>query len=358
LTPDRRLAVVVSGFPRRSETFALAELCALEEMGCLEVIFSTKPGEAGATQPDVDRLRHRVRLLSGDPASQAAEAARFIGATRVAGVHAYFAHTPAEVALGLAVRLDVRFGFSVHARDARKIPRSELHSRAQRAACVIACNTDVTAEFAGSGARVQVVPHGIDLRRFAPAPTRERPDLRLLAVGRLVPKKGFDVLLDALSCVHVPWRLRLVGDGPERVDLVAKAARLGLLDRVSFCGAMTHDDLPLEYRDADVVIVPSVRDASGDCDGLPNVLLEAMATGRAVVASNIGATASAIRDGGTGILVPAGDATVLASVLSWLAGNPARRSALGAAARRAAELHFDVSRCTRRFAAVLQDAYA
>lgn len=352
-----RVVVIVSGFPRHSETFALAELNALDRAGMLAAMFSTKPGEDGPCQPAAQLLLERVRLLAGEPAAQAAEAARHLAGIRVSGVHAYFAHTPAEVAGELARRLGVRFGFSVHARDARKIARRDLFDRARRAACVVACNTDVAREFDGSGARVRLVRHGVDLERFF-ARRSSSGRFTMLAVGRLVEKKGFHVLVDAVSRLAGEWQLRIVGDGPEKNALVALARDHGVVDRITFCGAMTHDVLPAEYNRADIVVVPSVCDSSGDRDGLPNVVLEAMASSAAIVATDAGAIPSAIRDGETGIVVPAGDPAALASALSRLAAGPDVRRRLGDAARAAVEREFDAGTCAGAFVSVLREAYA
>jgi glycosyltransferase involved in cell wall biosynthesis len=251
----------------------------------------------------------------------------------------------------------VPFGFSVHARDARKIARLDLFDRARRATCVVACNTDVAGEFDGSGARVTLVRHGVDLDRF-PARRDSSGTFTLLAVGRLVEKKGFHVLIDAVSRLGSTWRLRIVGDGPEKDALAAGARGCGIADRVAFCGAMTHDVLPREYRRADVVVVPSICDSSGDRDGLPNVVLEAMASSAAIVGTDAGAITSAIRDGATGLIVPAGDAIALASALARLAAAPGLRRRLGDAARAAVEHEFDACRCAGTFVSVLREAYA
>ena len=223
----RRIAVVMSGFPRRSETFALGELLALEERGVLDSIFATKPGEAGLTQPGCERLLGKLRVLpEGDPARQAAYVAGRLASRRVGGVHGYFAHTPAEVAARAARLLGLPYGFSTHARDARKVAPHVLAERASKAACVVACNTDVAEEILRGGGAVHLLPHGVDLRRFRPRPQRDSEELRLLAVGRLVEKKGFHVLLDAASLLDLPFRLRIVGSGPER-EQFAECERLG-----------------------------------------------------------------------------------------------------------------------------------
>src|SRR5919107_3054818 len=210
----------MSGFPRRSETFALGELLALEERGALAAVFATKPGEAGLSQPGCERLTSKVQALpEGDPARQAAFIADRLAGRRVGGVHGYFAHTPAEVAARAADLLGVPYGFSTHARDARKVAPRVLAERSRKAACVVACNTDVAEEILRGGGAVHLLPHGVDLRRFKPRPRRDSEELRLLAVGRLVEKKGFHVLLAAAARFDFPFRLRVVGSGPERERL-------------------------------------------------------------------------------------------------------------------------------------------
>jgi glycosyltransferase involved in cell wall biosynthesis len=352
------IVVILSGFPRRSETFALAEVSALAAAGRLAAVFATKPGEDGPMQPDALRIASRVRVLCGDPASQADQAAAALKGIAVAGVHAYFAHEPSEVGAALADRLGVPFGFSVHARDARKVLRGELHARARRAACVIACNADVAREFDGSQAPLHIAPHGVDLERFKPNGRRDSSELRLLAVGRLVQKKGFDVLLDALSTLDIPWRLRLIGEGPDREHLIARSTVRGVAHRVCFCGPKTHDELPQEYQRADVVVVPSVQDQSGDRDGLPNVVLEAMASGCVVVASDVGAISSAVQHRRTGLLVRPHEVDGLASALETVAHDVEGRRWLGHAARRFVEREFDVVDCTARLISILDAVYA
>ncbi|WDT82844.1 MAG: glycosyltransferase (plasmid) [Candidatus Manganitrophus sp.] len=106
-----------------------------------------------------------------------------------AGVHGYFAHTPAEVASHVAGRLGVPYGFSVHALDLRKVPAEVMDWRAGKAACVIACNRDAAAEISRSGAKVKLISHGVDIDRFHPTPLTLCEPVRLLVVGRLVEKK-------------------------------------------------------------------------------------------------------------------------------------------------------------------------
>ena len=158
--------------------------------------------------------------------------------------------------------------------------------------------------------------------------------------------------------MRAPFRLQIVGEGPERDALREAIALAGLDGRVELCGARTHAELPAVYAAADVVVVPSVVDRSGDRDGLPNVILEAMASVRPVVASALEGFETAVVDGETGVLVPAGDASALAEALDALGRAAPLRHRLGENARRRAEHEFDLGRCTERFLAVVRAAYA
>ena len=354
-----KLGVVTSGFPRTSETFVLNELLALEARGLLGPIFATKPAEDARAHPGAERLLPRVRVLPPvSPREQAALVAAALAQSGVSGVHAFFAHTPAEVAREAAARLGIPYGFSVHARDVRKIAPRDLRERAADAACVAACNPDVAAEVGAAGGEATLLPHGVDVARFRPSPEPPEPPIALLAVGRLVPKKGFDVLVDAVARLEVPFRLRIVGEGPERRRLARRIARAGLVDVVTLEEPLTHDELPKTYQAAHVVVVPSVRDAAGDRDGLPNVVLEALACGRTVVASDIAAVGTAVRHDETGLLVPPGDAAALAAAIEHAASSPDLRSRLGRAGRACVEQKFDLEACTARLAQHLEAAYA
>ena len=354
-----KLVMLMSGFPRRSETFALNELIALDRAGCLEAVFATKPGEPGVRQPGAERLMEKVRVLApGTPAEQAEEVVDCLDGTPVTAVHGYFAHVPTEVAAKAARRLGVPYGFSVHAVDARKVSRAGLAERARDAACVIACNPDVAGDLKRAGAPVQLMPHGVDLARFKPTPPPPAEVLTILAVGRLVEKKGFPVLVEAASRLLAPFRLRIIGEGPMRGEIEAAIAARRLGDRVELAGPRTHDDLPGEYAAAHIVVVPSITDAKGDRDGLPNVVLEAMSSGRPVVASDVGAVSSAVVDGRTGVLVPAGDAEALAGALEFLADQPDMRERLGREARARVEADFELNSCTARLRAFLETVYA
>ena len=354
-----QIAVIVSGFPRRSETFAVNELLALAKRDALAAVFATKPGDG--TQPPLgsERLSQYLTVLPNDtPDRQAAVVAYALKHRNIKAVHGYFAHQPAEVAWHAAERLRLPFGFSVHAKDARKISSSELGLRAKRAACVIACNRDVATTIKRTGARVQLIPHGVDLERFQVSPLPPSGSFQILAVGRLVEKKGFHFLIDAVSRLNFPFQLRIIGEGPEQQRLSEMISAYGLSSQVTLCGPRTHDQLPEEYARAHVVAVPSIVDKEGDRDGLPNVVLEAMASGRAVVACKTGAIDAAVRDEQTGLLLPAGDPLLLALALIRLAYDLPLRRRLAVNARDSVEQHYEMKSCSERFCHLLEEAYA
>jgi glycosyltransferase involved in cell wall biosynthesis len=357
VSPDP-IVMVTSGFPRVSETFALGELLALEAQGMLGAVFATKPGDGAPVQPGVADLPRPVQVLPpGSPAEQAAAMLERLGGRRVRAFHGYFAHQPAAVAQAAAAATGGRFGFSLHALDARKVPPAELTARARAARVVVACNRDAAEPVRQPGVPLRLIPHGVDLRRFRPRPSPAGDVLRLLAVGRLVPKKGLDVLIEAARRLPMPFELRIVGHGPERERLRAAIQAGGLGDRVWLAGPVTHADLPACYAAAHVVVVPSVVDASGDRDGLPNVVLEAMASGRPVVASDVAAIGTAVAHRRSGLLVPPGDPDALAAAITELATAPCLRAAFGAAARRRVERDFELGHCTRRLGRALEEAY-
>jgi len=356
---DGKIVMILSGFPRRSETFALNEVLALEQRGALAAIFATKAGESVATQPAGKALLRRVHVLKeADCARQAEEMTGLLKGTVIAGVHGYFAHAPAEVAERVATQLGTRFGFSVHAKDARKVAPDVLSARARKAACVVACNCDVADELRNSGANVHLVPHGVDLERFVPQPFPEMKLLKLLAVGRLVEKKGFHVLIEAAARLRAPFQLNIVGEGPEEERLTELIRRHHLESKVRLCGPKTHEDLPEAYSRAHVLVAPSIVDQSGDRDGLPNVVLEAMACGRPVIASDVGALGSAVIHDETGLLTQPGNAESLAAAIALLAEQHSVLEQLGMRARERVQRQYDVRRCTERFHNLLRSAYA
>jgi Glycosyltransferase len=226
----------------------------------------------------------------------------------------------------------------------------------RRARAATAMNTQMCEMLLTLGApaqRTQVLSMGaqVDRIRDGAAHVHTTPG-RLLFAGRLVEKKGVEVLLRALRLLpdNLEWSLRVVGDGPLRADLERAAAGLP----VRFLGQLGLAELAEEYGTSEVIVLPSVRAASGDQDGLPVVLIEAMAAGRAVVASALSGIDAAISDGHSGLLVPPGDPTALADALTQLLTDASLRERLGENARSRAD-EFSVEAVGERYVSLLRD---
>lgn len=196
----------------------------------------------------------------------------------------------------------------------------------------------------------EVLPMGADLDYIRPlAAAVSREPGRVLFVGRLVEKKGLTHLIDAVRMLpDVPLALHVVGDGPLRADLEAQAAGLP----ITFLGALGRTELAAEYGASTVAVFPSVAAASGDQDGLPVALLEAMSAGTAVVVSRMPGLAEAVVDGDSGLVVTPGSPTELAEAIRRVVTDEAttERLAKGAAAR--AE-EFSVPAIGRRYVELL-----
>ncbi|SEJ65717.1 glycosyltransferase [Demequina mangrovi] len=197
------------------------------------------------------------------------------------------------------------------------------------------------------GARVGSLAH--DDRQTAKPATRKHP-VHLLAVGRLVEKKGFDVLLEAMRRTHARLDLTIVGDGPERARLEAQAEGL----RVTFLGQLGRAELDAALSRSGIAVFPSRRAASGDQDGLPVAMLEAMGAGCAVVASDLPGLNEAIQAGHSGVLVPEGDPDALARSLEVIVEDQELRAALGVAARERAQ-EYSVEAVGARYRALFHD---
>lgn len=243
-----------------------------------------------------------------------------------------------------------------------------------QASAVTACSPDLTARALGLGARAATtttIPYGVDPVRFRPATPDERAAVRaglgltegerlVLAGGRLVYKKGLDVAIDAFAGDAVrevgPARLVIFGYGDLAEELRAQAARLGLADRVLFAGRLERDRIPALFAAADLFLLPSVHDHAGNVDGLPNTLLEAMATGLPIVASNVVGVPTVIDDGVHGLLVPERDAAALGAAVAALLRDPARAAKLSKAARARVERELTWPQIAGRFLGVYRAA--
>lgn len=239
-----------------------------------------------------------------------------------------------------------------------------------RAAWLTACSDELMQRALALGAdenKTEWIPYGADAKAFHVKPDDvqrvraqlqlQNDDVMILAVGRLVYKKGFEFLFAAMPQIlqRAPnARLVLVGYGDLRADLETQAQALGLNGHVTFAGRVPRQEIPAYFGAADVVCVPSVRDDAGNVDGLPNVVLEGMAAGKAIVASNIAGFPDVLDDGASGVLVPEKNPVALADALVALAHDARLRDAMGARAREKIHTRLNWENVARRFIQVYE----
>jgi colanic acid/amylovoran biosynthesis glycosyltransferase len=318
--------------------------------------------EALADGAILENLRARPGLAPQAPAFLLAEMASVRGAVRSFRPHVAHLHwiLPQGLA-GLVAAPGLPFVASALGADAYALqdPVSRALKRAvlSRAAAVTTMSSDMRTRLLALGApeaRTHVLPVGADLpavRRHANS-VRKVPG-RILFAGRLVEKKGLSILLRALRELgsRQEWSLHVVGDGPLRESLTAEAHGLP----VTFRGKQPREDLARAMASAELAVFPSVPAASGDQDGLPVALVEAMGLECCVVASRLPGIDTAIESGRTGTLVPPGDPSELAAALAELLNEPERRRRLGKAAGARAE-EFSVDAVGARFVELLEEA--
>ncbi|HEY1013354.1 MAG TPA: glycosyltransferase [Herpetosiphonaceae bacterium] len=315
-------------------------------------------GYAGALQNDV---RMRGAALAVAPLALVAGwrlAWRLTAAQPFDLIHAHWAIPNGITALPVARGRGLPLLVSLHGSDIsvaeRGAPTALAASLVLRsAAAVTAPSSDLTTRAAALGAApgaLHVLPYCVDAAAFRPDPAagaafRAKHGLGaatplLFTVGRMVEKKGFIHLVRAMPRIladHPATVLLIGGYGEGRAELEAEAARLGLGASVRFPGAVLHTEINGALNAADVFVLPSVRDRSGNVDGLPNTLIEAMGAGRPIVASKIAGVPGVIRPGEHGLLVPPGDPAPLAEAISRLLADRALAAALGARARERVE---------------------
>jgi glycosyltransferase involved in cell wall biosynthesis len=408
-----RVIYIVRSWPRLSQTFIVNEVLALERRGVDLAIFSLVRSGEDVVQPQLadvrasvryvaelaprrsSRIRSHLALLVAVPRDylgslvrclrrpglaagygecsalgcfgQAVRVATAVRAMRQRGeapvrVHAHFAHDPALVGM-LAARLcGLPFSFTAHARDLVQIPPTSLARRATEATAVVTCCA-VNAAYIRSAVPaadrppVLVIRHGVDLERFAPAPEHRTPEVpTVISVGRLVPKKGYADLLRALQLLRrtgARFRFGLYGDGPLWDELVELRDELGLRGCLQLMGARDNDQIVSALRGADVfALTPRVAE-DGDRDGIPNVLVEAMACALPVVTTSAGGVTELVEHGVNGLLADPGDVPRVAELIGTLLSDPEQRRRLGAAARRTVERSFDVDSAARELERVL-----
>ncbi|MFL5828105.1 MAG: glycosyltransferase family 4 protein [Thermoleophilaceae bacterium] len=281
-------------------------------------------------------------------------------------LHVHFANVGADVAL-LAARYGAVDGFSFTLHGPTELADVAAHRLAEkaRAARFVVCISDFARSQlmallpADEWPKLHVVRCGVDPREFAAVTRNGGADangsgaVRVLNVGQAVERKGQALLVEALAQLAdrgLDVRATVVGDGPARAALERLAERGGVADRIDFAGAVGQDEIRAHYGRADVFCLPSFA------EGVPVVLMEAMATGLPVVASSVMGVPELVEDGTAGLLVPPGRVDRLADALARLAGDPGLRSQMGAAGRRTVESDWSLERSAEQLEGLFEGA--
>ncbi len=390
-----RLAVIVKGWPRLSETFVAQELVGLEAQGLTLDLWSLRHPTDTRQHALHLQLTARVRYLPeylrqeplrvwrgwriarrlpGYRAALAAfwrDLARDRTANRVrrfgqacvlaaemhadtAHLYAHFIHTPGSVARYASQMRALGWSASAHAKDIWTTPdwekREKLRDMKWCTTCTAAGARHLNALVPG---KTHLIYHGLDLTRW-PAPAhRPAPrdgsntddPVQILSVGRLVAKKGYDDLIAALAQLDpkIAWRLIHIGGGPLKGALQAQAAAAGIDRRIDWHGPQDQSAILAALQAGDLFVLASRIADDGDRDGLPNVLMEAASQGLALVATDTAAIPEFVTPD-CGVLVPPQDPAALAAALGALIADPMRRRQLGSAAEKRVRDDFPFAR--------------
>jgi len=414
-----KIAYVLKGFPRLSESFIANEVRILSQKGLRLGLFSIKRGDelaAGSDLPPVQYLptvtslsrttlvswlrrnlsefkgcqfyclkRHPCRYLrtlvfaaACAVRYRAASASwtkktfikEFLLATCIAQavdqdgaylhIHAHFCHDATTVAWMVSRLTGLPFSFTAHAKDIYKKtlnPGDLLQRKLAAASFAVTCthaNVDHLRKHSPVPEKIHGIYHGLNTHAFVPRQTNNadggqegRPVPRLLAVGRLVEKKGFTYLIEACRMLRdrgTGFHLDIVGESGDQSEAIAQAIQTHQLQQqVSLRPPVRQQALLDFYQSAAVFVLPCVILDDGDRDGIPNVMAEAMACALPVVVSKISGIPELVESGINGLLVPARDAVSLANAIEALIRSPVTRTALGTAARQRIESVFDAA---------------
>jgi glycosyltransferase involved in cell wall biosynthesis len=272
--------------------------------------------------------------------------ARHLRDIRARHLHNHFGDSSCTVAMLAAALAAVPFSLTLHGPSIFYEPRAwridEKIARAAFVACISHFCRSQAMIFADQAhwRRLKIVRCGVLPERYG-AGARKREGARLIFVGRLAAVKGLPVLIEALATVraaHPDATLTLVGDGPDRAALAALAETVGVAKAVTFAGYRSQDEVARLLGEADVFVLPSFA------EGVPVVLMEAMASGLPVVATRIAGVPELVEDGEHGLLAPPGDPDSLAAAIAALLSDPARRHRMGAAACARVAADYDARR--------------
>lgn len=391
----RKTVIVLKGYPRLSETFIAQEILGLERAGFdLHLVALRHPTDS-KRHPVNDEISAPVSYL---PEYLHEESARVLKAmlaqlhkagfwrafasllgdlgrdfTRnrvrrfgqaavlsaewpedAAWIHSHFIHTPASVAAYASQMLELGWSCSAHAKDIWTSADWDLRDKLGSMAWAVTCTKSGYVHLkalAGARGNVHLSYHGLDLDRFssfeAERPGRDGTDpadpVRIVSVGRAVEKKGYDILLHALSRLPqaLNWRFIHIGGGEKLTELKALADNLGISDRIEWRGALDQTEVLAEYRRSDLFALACRITADGDRDGLPNVIVEASSQRLPTVSTDISGIPELITHRETGLLGPPDNPDAFCALLEEAIADPELRHRLGNAVEAKVRAEFD-----------------
>ncbi len=405
--PVMKIGYILTTFPCRSETFALREIEGLRMLGFDISIFAAT-GEKNASESNtIVKVFYRPSLFSAKAAlsilymlvkyplaysklvwlilqltiSCPREAvslagnlhtiaffARHLDHEKITHIHAYFLSWPATMGLALSIATGRPFSISAHARDIF-VEHGAVNLKISRAKFVTTCTQQGLGHIKNNlpaqyHHKLHLCHHGIKVNSESSEPhgkntSESNNSDTVVAVGRLVPKKGFSYLLRAFASIvkkRPQYKLKIVGDGPERTRLNELIQQLSLENNVELLGWRGANETLQLINRATILVAPSVIADDGDRDGIANVILEAFANRTPVIASRLEGISEAAEHRRTGLLVKPGDVTELAKAIKELLNNKALQSRLSQKAYETAKKHFDSAKNTRQLAKLFINA--
>jgi len=404
--PDKgkpRIAYLLKTFPRLSETFILNEILGLESLGVSIEIFSLKRPAEERAHASVAKVRARVNYIPSllpnplgafrcllahvvlfltspvlylktigffarvqksrvKDLAQAGFLARSLQRRGITHLHAHFANVPASVAELVQRFTGIPYSFTAHAKDIYLTPDEELRRKIAGASFVLTCtgfNANHLAAVSDGSTPVQLVYHGVDLNFFQPGQVERSANECpvIVSVGRFCEKKGLSYLIQACALLKEQkrrFRCRIIGYGELRDQFSALIAELGIGDCVSLEGPFTQDQIREAYSRADAFVLPCVVTDSGDRDGIPNVLLEAMSMGVPVISTGVSGIGELIHSGANGLLIQPRDAGAIAQSIGLLLDSPLSAARLAETGRRTVLEHFEMRQSARAVAAAFE----
>lgn len=387
-TNSTRVGYVLKMYPRFSETFILNEILAHEAAGLELEIFSLRPPKDGQFHEALARVRAPVTYISAASPKvahfwtalgeisrdlpdrwatfeyahdeeardvyQAILLAHAVREREITHLHAHFGTVATSVARLAAHFTGLPYSFTAHAKDIfhESVRPDDLYRKLKEARAVVTVseyNLAYLRQTYGLVTRhTRRIYNGLDLTQYPYSSPLNRLQ-KIVAVGRLVEKKGFEYLIDACALLAKQGRdfqAEIIGAGLLEADLHAQINRLGLDGRVKLLGPRPQKEVRRHVQEAAVFAAPCVVGQDGNRDGLPTVLFESMALGTPCISTDITGIPEIVRDGVTGLQVPQRDPVALAEALARLLDDSALRVQLAAKARQLVEAEFDIQRNT------------